>query len=77
MKLHTELGRLWLGYLDSLKHGTYYFSRHRIFYGARVELSLGHCIALLVVFIIGSFILLPFVCPEILLSWIRCGVYAN
>ena len=66
-----------LRWLDSLNHGTLYFFRHRIFHSARVKLSLGHCIALLVVFIIGSFILLPFVCPETLLSRIRYGVYAN
>ena len=43
-----------LRWLDSLNHGTLYFFRHRIFHSALVKLSLGHCIALLVVFIIGK-----------------------
>ena len=43
-----------LRWLDSLNHGTLYFFCHRIFHSARVKLSLGHCIALLVVFIIGK-----------------------
>ena len=47
-------GLVCLRWLDSLNHGTLYFFRHRIFHSARVKLSLGHCIALLVVFIIGK-----------------------
>ena len=40
-----------LRWLDRLDHDTLYFFRHRVFYSARVKLSLGHCIALLVVFV--------------------------
>ena len=35
--------------LDSLNHRILHFFCHRIFYNARVKLSLSHCIALLVV----------------------------
>ena len=45
-KAHLTIDQL--RWLNSLNHGTLYFFRHRIFHSARVKLSLGHCIALLV-----------------------------
>ena len=43
-----------LRWLDCVNHDTLCFFCHRIFNSARVKLSLGHCKALLVVFINGK-----------------------
>ena len=68
-------------FFNDIYHGApvaLYFFRHRV-YSADVKFILCHCTALLIGCLHNwkSFALLPFVCPETLLSWIRCGVYAN
>ena len=60
-----------------MAHCVLYFFHHRIFYGVCEKLSLGHCIALLIVFTMGKVLICYRSYVKTLLSWIRCGVYAN